>query len=869
MIDNTQASFFISYSSKDKVFADRVCEILETNGHKVFYQERDFGKRDFMQSMHYALEQSLKSDWRIISLYSPDYFKSDYCMKEAFTALHDDPFNKKERLIPLRISECAPGGLLANIPYYDLVSLRDNDALLTDIILAVVKPGSVVQMSGFRPELWKKPSIHLHPEIHQVPNFSARADELKKLKHILFSGQTAAVTATISAMGGVGKTVLAKQYGWENQADYAGVWWIASENPESIITGLVELGSKFGTGIECIEDRKEAVQLTLLTIAEGGYEKPWLLIYDNIEDPTALNGMTPRSGSHVLVTSRWKDWDGYADVLDLELFSDEDAVQFLLKRTGSTDEDGAKELANILGNLPLALEQAAAYCRNGIGFADYISAYQDMLKKQPKPNSLYPSSVWATFTLALENVIEGDENKGRPPCPEAAKLLDPIAYLASDDIPLEIFPENYLFPSERITVVNTLADVSLITPVVLPDGSQGLSLHRLVQEVVRDRNEEAEKPFQFAMEFIANKFPDVPSDVRFWPQCQKLEPHVRRVLGFAQNAITNTNQNSEANLCIQYATYLKERADYSSAEPLCRRALKILEDSLGPDHPQVAFPLNTLANLLQSTNSLSEAEPLYRRAIKIREDTLGPDHLYVASLLNNLANLLLFANRQSEAEPLYRRAIKIREDSLGPDHLYVASPLNGLANLLSDIKHFAEAELLYRRALKIWEASLGPNHPSVAVSLNNLANLLRETKRLSEAKPLYRRAIKIREGSLGLDHPHTAYTLNSLANLLSDTKHFAEAEPLYRRALKIWEASLGPDHPYVALALDGLAMLMKETSCPLEAEPLFRLALKVREGGLPEGHPFIEESRENLRLFLEQKGLSDEKDFHSDRHSGS
>ena len=64
----------------------------------------------------------------------------------------------------------------------------------------------------------------------------------------------------------------------------------------------------------------------------------------------------------------------------------------------------------------------------------------------------------------------------------------------------------------------------------------------------------------------------------------------------------------------------------AEAEPLIRRALRIDELSLGPDHPSVAISLNNLAQLLQATNRLAEAEPSIRRSLEIFTASLGPDH---------------------------------------------------------------------------------------------------------------------------------------------------------------------------------------------------------------------------------------------------
>jgi tetratricopeptide (TPR) repeat protein len=99
----------------------------------------------------------------------------------------------------------------------------------------------------------------------------------------------------------------------------------------------------------------------------------------------------------------------------------------------------------------------------------------------------------------------------------------------------------------------------------------------------------------------------------------------------------------------------------------------------------VATDLNNLARLLQDTNRLAEAEPLVRRALKIDEASLGPDHPDVGRDLNNLAFLLKATNRFAEAEPLYRRALAILEASLPDHHPWVQGGHHNLKVLLESI----------------------------------------------------------------------------------------------------------------------------------------------------------------------------------------
>jgi hypothetical protein len=80
------------------------------------------------------------------------------------------------------------------------------------------------------------------------------------------------------------------------------------------------------------------------------------------------------------------------------------------------------------------------------------------------------------------------------------------------------------------------------------------------------------------------------------------------------------------------ALLLEAKDDFRSAEPLLRRALAIQEKTWGPLHPETAVTLNNLASLLLVGRKITIAETIQRRAVRILEDNLGPDARTVARL---------------------------------------------------------------------------------------------------------------------------------------------------------------------------------------------------------------------------------------------
>jgi tetratricopeptide (TPR) repeat protein len=199
--------------------------------------------------------------------------------------------------------------------------------------------------------------------------------------------------------------------------------------------------------------------------------------------------------------------------------------------------------------------------------------------------------------------------------------------------------------------------------------------------------------------------------------------------------------------------------------------------------------LNKRVLELYRAGRYSEAIQIAQRVLAIREKALGRDHPEVAAPLNNLAQLYDKQGRYADAEPLYRRSLDIREKALGRDHPDVARSLNNLALLYQNQGRYAEAEPLYRRSLAIWERRLGRDHPEVATSLNNLAGLYRSQGRYADAEPLYRRSLEsglarafFYAGARALLVSH--WPVNSDAAVRLTTKAFAElrADPKIGRA---------------------------------------------------------------------------------------
>jgi tetratricopeptide (TPR) repeat protein len=856
---STNKQLFISRAGADAAFSAEIGLILEGAGYGVILQQWDFANANFMERMHTALSAGA----RVIALLSAEYLASDHCQAEWQNAIADDPLNKKHRLVLLRVAECEPRGLLAGLAYWDLVPIRDNRPLLAEIVRSAV--GEDRRGSGAaRGAYWRESRVLIDSAaIHATPDFIGRDDELAAIAAAFRDHDRVAVVG----MGGMGKSSLVREYAWRERGDHAVVWWFDAETEDGIIDGLIALGSLFVRGLNQLANRADAAK-QVITSMLGGFSKPILLAFDNLEDERLLRTWPPPDGARVLITSRAAHWGGDIAPIALGTWSSATATTYLRRESGRADlsETDSQQLATALGGLPLALAHAAAYLRNTqtVTAQSYLARLGRHLTLAPR-NAEYPQAVFATFHAAIA--------KAESEAPGAAAVACLAGLCAPDEIPealfaqpLNIYPENLrpVLPeaphpaqdlrstvADPVSVAEALGALDRLSLVAFNSATRSFTVHRLVQAAARDlAGESFEQWAEVAVAALGSLFPDATAPGTMfasWSRCEQLLPHARVALDALP---VSTTSLPAARLLLSCGVYMEERAAFGDAEQLLRRALAIRESVLGLEHADVGFALDRLASVLHHADRMAEAEPLYRRALAIVEATLGAEHHDTAQILNDLAAMLVHMDRSTEAEALFRRSLAIVEVISGPEHDDVASVLNNIGFVLHHGDRIAEAEPIYRRALAIRETSLMPDDPKVAGSVLNLAAYLRDSGRLEEAEPLILRALAIHEAGQGTEHPDIAPVLVNLAILYHTSGRFADEELPLRRALAIQEASVGPGHRDTATTLHNLALLHRDTARLAEAEQFFRRALEIREKSLGSEHRDTVRTRDELEAML-------------------
>ena len=682
--------------------------------------------------------------------------------------------------------------------------------------------------SPSRPRIWSLPR-------QRNRNFCGLDEELAEARRLLGAEQRGVSAIAVVGLGGIGKTDFAVEFAYRHAGDYETVWWLPADDPVALKSRYAALGQELGQ-----EPRRDIDRTVAKVRDELGRQEGWLLVFDNAEELSGIREyLPPEAGEHVLVTSRNPAWRGLGEVLELSAWSADRAATFLERRTGDTDREAARQLNAVLGGLPLALEHAAAYIEtSGQTAASYLrlfAEHRQLLLSKVAKGASSPASVMATWDLSFRRV--GQDS------PAAEQLLHFCAFLAPDDIPLELLrtaSELLPEPLRAATADDLLLDEVLTTLLrysLVSRLEESFSMHRLVQLAVRQALAEDGLAWaEVALRAVSAAFPEESNlQPEVWPRCARLLPHavsgIQRVGDLAPNAV--------AVLLDSVGTYLTGRGQYSEARSYLERSLTIEAAVHGPDHPRVAMRLNSLGRVWNALGDLRQALALFEHSLSIVETVRGPEHVYVAQRLNNVATVLIELGRPAKARQLLQRALKIEEAARGLEDPRVGHRLSNLAitYVLSaktasngerrrDLKH---ARALFDRALRIYESSFGVDHLLVGKTAMNIGSLLIDCEELSGAQRWLERAIAVLERILDPGHPELALCLKNLGELHHRLGDFAGARACLHRALEIEEEAFGGRHHHQGRTFEQLGLLASAEGSEEEARLCLERALSILE----------------------------------------
>jgi tetratricopeptide (TPR) repeat protein len=558
--------------------------------------------------------------------------------------------------------------------------------------------------------------------------------------------------AVVHGIAGVGKTQLARAYAERHRADYRVGWWVTAQNRIEAFAGLSELAVRLGAS--SVWSPAEALGYLFGALAG---RQDWLLVLDNAESAADVEEFLPRrsaGGGHVVLTSRSAPGHLPGSRLALEPLALEDASRVLTLRDPDSDLDYADRLAEELGRLPLALEQAAAYtAETGIGVADYLDLFVQERARllEYGSASAYNGSVSAAITLSADRLASRS--------PRAHQVLEICALAAPDAVPLRrivstLFADREAGGSGAVDQLEVLAALRR-SGLVTVDTGDGVRVHRLTRMVTQDRVKDLDARLTEAITIFATLFPTVVSEPSSWPDCACLAPHARAVIERA--CAREMTGEDLAGLMTRVGRYLLcTGLDFEAARDLHALALAQRRILHRGDHPQTARAIVHLAVDLNELGHVSEARSLHEDALAMRQRMYSQDHADTAHSLDNLGNVLHRLGDHEAARHHHELGLVMRRRLWPDDHPDVGYSLSNLAGDLRALGDVAAARALDEEALAMRRRLDLGDHPDVAHSLSNLAQDLDALGDHAAAAELESESLAMRRRLYPSGHPETA-----------------------------------------------------------------------------------------------------------------
>jgi TIR domain/NB-ARC domain len=374
--------FFISYTGVDRPWAEWIAWQLEAAGYTTVNQAWDFCPGgNFVLEMQNAAAESE----RTIAVLSPAYLRSGFTAAEWAAAFARDPTGTQGLLLPVRIHDCEPRGLLPQISYIDLVGL-DAEAAREKLLACVQRqrakptrepgfPGNSVR-SGMESPLFPGAIPHNIPFLGSG-HFVGRQAALETLHRDLTRTDRVSISA-ISGMGGIGKTELAVQYARRHLHDYpGGVCWL------NVRTG--DLSAQVIDYVQhtLMQEVPQERRGQFLTLAQQlmwcwqTWQPPGrvLIVLDDVTElaPCRPILLAPPERFRLVLTSRQRGLEPSFAEWPLDVLLPEAALELLAGLAGTERVDAehaiAQELCAWLGYLPLGLELVGRYLSQDRGLS--------------------------------------------------------------------------------------------------------------------------------------------------------------------------------------------------------------------------------------------------------------------------------------------------------------------------------------------------------------------------------------------------------------------------------------------------------------------------------------------------------------------
>jgi len=650
-------------------------------------------------------------------------------------------------------------------------------------------------------------------------------DEQKHL-HELIVDPTRRRTVLVG-MRGCGKTQLAASLAEQcEEANWNLVAWINAVSPDTIQSDLVELAKrlKIDTSDQPAQD---VIVRRCLDHLKSAAPTDRLIVFDNVEDINDICGLVPTGDGLRVVATTTNDngWNFQWDTVRIGVFDREKSIDYLLTVTNSDDRDAAGTLARRLGDLPLALAQAAATALN----EDWtLTQYLRLLKKYRSeqvirsiPGDEYPHDVYGALRMAIRGTLNNlDEGTRRA----ARRQLGALALLAESGVPTHWLDPMSEEPNDaEFQDHDRAADedahkalTKLIRRSIVQQSADKATtmLHRLQARAFRESwsKEEREQACESAATLLGSvnidSFDRTDTESRRREARSLIEQfHAIGDQKHSLNLRTNEPVTSSLSQTLTHARDLGLVLESVTLEEFAKE----IEHVLGPNDLRVLNVQEELAYMIMHAGRSSEAINMYEDILDARTKMQGSDHHDTLTTQQNLAYAYYYqGDEYDKAIKLLEHVHSTRQQLLGDDDVHTLMAGSYLALVYHADGRLQEAMSRYKQVIADRTRLMGAEHEHTLVTRNNLAYAYALQGLLPKAIDQYEQVLSARTRKLGSLDRQTLMTRSDLALAYALNGELAEAVGRYESVLKDCTNALGTQHPLTVDVRESLEAARRE-----------------------------------------------------------
>jgi tetratricopeptide (TPR) repeat protein len=844
------ADIYLSYVTEDRMWADWIEAVLVQAGFRVRKQSTSAPAGSNAKD---EAARAADAASRTVAVVSAAYLRSSQALgvREAMTVA--DPAGINRRLIPVRVGEVRMTEPFAERTVVDLTR-RDALQAAEEILKALGRQPRLADHAV--DPIPREPRYpRTIPPVWNVPTrnatFTGRNDVLERLRDQL-TGSSRAVVLPLAlyGYGGVGKTQVALEYAHRYMADYDVVWWVPSEQQELVNPAFAELAARLGLRVS--DSITDAAASAREALRRGSPYTRWLLIFDNADDPAALTDF-PGAPGHVLVTSRNPAWSRVAEPLEIDVFTRPESLEHLQRRVPQLTDEDADMVAEALGDLPLAIEQAGAWlAETGTPAAEYVAQLVTqsaavLALSQPID---YPTPVAVTWRLAFNRLKEQS--------PAAARLLQLCAFFAPEPISLSLLYSDQMISSlldldprlkERIILGQLIREIARYSLAKVDRGSNSIQVHRLIQAVIRSEMEttaERESAMHEVHRILVGARPRQgdTDDPENWGRYDWIWPHL------GSSEAHRCDEEDTRQLLIDRVRYLWKRGEYEASRQFGHRLEELWRERLGPDDRQTLYLRFHIANVLRSQGLYAEALEEDTDVLAKQQAVLSDYHPHTLQTAGSIAGDLRGLGKFRQALEMDQQTYDHFKELFGDDEPTTLSAANNLAIDLRLVGDCFQALQLDQDTLNRRQAVLGPNHPYTLHSESMLARDMREAGDFTGSTELLRETYARYRRILGEDVVDTLRTAKSLAVSLRKVGETDEAYRLSQETQQRYTQNYAAEQPDALACKLNLACDLSAREDKAEAHVVASEVYEIYVSTLDAKHPFTLAAANNMATYL-------------------